>query len=39
MGRLLRDRTSLALFEREWLPRLLETFAEPSARRKVQANR
>ena len=29
MGRLLRDRNSVALFEKEWLPRLLETFAEP----------
>ena len=31
MGRLLSDRHSLALFEREWLPKLLETFAEPLA--------
>ena len=29
MGRLLRDRNSVTLFEKEWLPRLLETFAEP----------
>ena len=29
MGRLLRDRNSVAMFEKEWLPRLLETFAEP----------
>ena len=31
MSRLLNDRSSLALFEREWLPKLLETFAEPLA--------
>ena len=29
MNRLLTTRNSLALFEKEWLPKLLETFAEP----------
>ena len=31
MSRLLNNRSSLALFEKEWLPKLLETFAEPLA--------
>ena len=30
MGRLLNDRNALALFEKEWLPKLLEIFAEPT---------
>ena len=29
MNRLLSNKNSLALFEKEWLPKLLETFAEP----------
>ena len=31
--RLLSDRNSLAIFERQWLPNLLETFAEPVTQR------